>query len=250
MYEYFDSLTEEKKKLVEEHLLKVIEANEMLNLTRITSVEEARVLHIEDSLSALPELEEAPEGLYGDLGSGAGYPGIPLAIASGRLTVLVDARKKKMEAVESIISHLGLSDQIETFAGRAELLAVRRRGEFAVLTARALSKLSVIIELASPLLANKGRLICYKSHIDEEEFNDALRVQSMVAMKCISDRAFELNGEYTRRIIVFEKSGKPKVKLPRREGEAQKNPLQGNVSRETFPCSTAAETSEFEYNPS
>ena len=154
---------------MDKHLELVIEANKTTNLTRIDSIDEAMTLHVEDSLSGLPEMNAAIEGLYGDLGSGAGYPGIPLAIATGRKTLLIDARQKKMNILASIIQELELGDQIDVYAGRAELLAKTRSGEFSVLTARALSKLSVLLELASPLLRKSGSLICYKSHIDDEE---------------------------------------------------------------------------------
>ena len=221
---FFNELDEKQQQLVRRHLDLVIQANETSNLTRITSVDEAMLLHIEDSLSGLPEVNAAPEGLYGDMGSGAGYPGIPLAIATGRETLLIDARKKKMDIMASIIGQLGLEGQIDVFAGRAELLARSRAGEFAVLTARALSKMAVLMELASPLLENNGILVCYKSHIDQEEMDDALRVQKIVGMKLESDRRFMLE-DYERRIVTFRKSGKPRIGLPRLEGQAQKNPL-------------------------
>lgn len=220
----FELLEESQRKKIAQHLELVIEANRVINLTRIDTVEDGMLLHVEDSLSGLTEMDDAPDGLYGDLGSGAGYPGIPLAIATGRPTVLIDSRKKKMDVVQGIISEMGLSQQVRTYAGRAELLARSEAGTFSVLTARALSRLSVLMELASPLLVDRGWLICYKSHIDDEELNHALELQKEVGMKLVRDRSFEL-GEHTRRIVVFEKSGKPKVKLPRLEGQAQKNPL-------------------------
>lgn len=213
-----------QQQLIRQHLELVIEANEKVNLTRIDSEELAALLHIEDSLSALPEIDKAPFGFYGDLGSGAGYPGIPLSIATGRETWLVDARKKKMDVVADIISQLGLDEQIHVYGGRAELLARKMAGEFAVLTARALAKLSVLLELASPLLKKDGLLICYKSHVDEDEYQHALRVAKKVGMQLASDRSFMLD-EYERRILTYKKVSRSQVKLPRQEGAAQKQPL-------------------------
>ena len=221
---FFQNLDEQQQALLMQHLELIIEANKTTNLTRITSIDEAMTLHIEDSLTALPEINEAPGGLYGDLGSGAGYPGIPLAVATGRQTVLVDSRKKKMDILNGILQEMQLDDYVTTFAGRAELLARSKGGAFSVLTARALSQLSVLLELASPLLKKGGRLICYKSHVDDEEYKNARRVEDLVGMHLVSDRSFDLQGN-DRRILVFEKNSKPKVKLPRLEGEAQKNPL-------------------------
>ena len=222
---YFESLSSHQKELIERHLDLVIEANASLNLTRIASKEEGMVLHVEDCLSALPEFNGCPDGVYADMGSGAGYPGIPLSIASGRKTLLVDARKKKMDAVEAMIASLGLDGQIDVFAGRAELLARKNAVSFSVVTARALSQLSVLLELASPLLRRGGKLICYKAHVEDEELENALRVQKLVGMEMESDRSFMLDERYYRRIIVFEKTGKSKITLPRQEGIAQKKPL-------------------------
>ena len=180
---------------------------------------------MEDSLAGLEELNKAPSGLFGDLGSGAGYPGIPLAIATGRKTMLIDARKKKMDAVNTIIRQLGLSDQISVYAGRAELLARTQSKRYAVLTARALSRLSVLLELASPLLNNGGILICYKAQLSDDELEDAKSILSLVGMNLVSDRGFMLGEEYQRRIITFKKIAEPRIKLPRQEGMAQRNPL-------------------------
>lgn len=221
----FESLPKSKQDLIQEHLMLVIKANEKINLTRIDSFEEGMILHVEDSLAGLSELNEAPEGLYGDLGSGAGFPGIPLAIATGRQTVLVDARKKKMQTVAGMIDTLGLANQIETFAGRAELLARTQSKRYAALTARALSKLEVLLELASPLLQENGVLIGYKAQITNEEISDARQIEKLVGMRMEQDRSFLLNGEYQRRILVFRKVADPKLKLPRLEGQAQKDPL-------------------------
>lgn len=221
----FETLPSQKQQLIKKHLSLVIEANKTVNLTRIDSFEEAMVLHVEDSLVGLQELNAAPTGSYGDLGTGAGFPGIPLSIATGRKTTLIDSRKKKMDVVGGIVRELGLQDQIETYAGRAELLARTQSKRYAALTARALSQLPVLLELASPLLQRGGVLICYKANLKEEELADARRVQKQVGMRLDQDRSFMLNGEYQRRILVFGKYAEPSIKLPRLEGLAQKHPL-------------------------
>ena len=221
----FESLPVEQRDLIEEHLRLVIAANEKINLTRIDSLDEGMLLHVEDSLAGLGELNQAPDGLYGDLGSGAGYPGIPLAIASGRQTVLIDARKKKMDVMQGIIEELGLVDRVSVFAGRAELLARTQSKRYAALTARALSQLPVLLELASPLLKQGGVLICYKANLSDEELDNAKRVRKLVGMSIQNDRSFTLGDGYKRRLLVFAKTDEPTVKLPRQEGIAQKHPL-------------------------
>lgn len=212
--------------LIEHYLELILEVNKTLNLTRIEDSQEARLLHIEDSLSGSKELEAAPDGLYGDLGSGGGFPGVPLAIASGRQTLLIDSVKKKMAAVASVIDELGLSAQIGTYNGRIEDLAIDQPEQFSVLTARALSRVSVLMELASPLLKNGGHLICYKAQLADEELDHALSLQKYLGMKLVSDRSFFLSdNETARRIVVFEKYKDAGLKLPRRVGLAQKKPL-------------------------
>ena len=106
--------------LMQRYLDSILEANKVTNLTRITDGEQARLLHIEDSLVGLPEVNEAPTGLYGDLGSGGGFPGVPLALATGRKTLLVDSVKKKMAIVQSALDDLSLSEQISTSSERIE----------------------------------------------------------------------------------------------------------------------------------
>lgn len=212
--------------LMQRYLDSILEANKVTNLTRITDGEQARLLHIEDSLVGLPEVDEAPVGLYGDLGSGGGFPGVPLALATGRKTLLVDSVKKKMAIVQSALDDLSLSEQISTSSERIEDLPLEYKEKFAVLTARALSKLVSLIELASPLLKKSGRLVCYKAQLSSEELEEALAVQDLVGMKMISQREICLSdGETTRTIVMFEKIGKPRIKLPRRIGLAQKQPL-------------------------
>lgn len=219
-------ISAEQSDLMHRYLDLVLEANKVTNLTRIATLEEAEILHLEDSLVALPEVLESPEGLYGDLGSGGGFPGVPLAIATGRETVLVDSVKKKMALVSDMVATLGLQDQIETYDGRIEDLALEDPQRFSVLTARALSRLVSLLELASPLLAIGGRLICYKAQLSEEELAEACAVEGLLGMKLISQRSILLSdGETHRTIVTFEKTGRSKIKLPRRVGMAQRNPL-------------------------
>lgn len=209
--------------LLKRHLELVIEANKTTNITRISTWDEGMLLHVEDSLVGLPEVEEAPEGRLVDIGSGAGYPGIPLAIESGRATLLADSVGKKTAILASMVEELGL-DNVEVYTGRIEDLAREKEGVFAVVTARALAQLSVLMELASPLLQDGGRLVCYKANVSDEELQHALSLQERLGMSLVSDRAVEL-GDARRRIISFEKSGRPQINLPRKTGMAQKRPL-------------------------
>lgn len=216
----------EKHQLIENYLDEILVANQTTNLTRITSRESALVLHVEDSLVGLPEINEAPEGLYGDLGTGGGFPGVPIAIMTGRETLLVDSVQKKVRILQEIVDKLSISENISTYGGRIEDLALEKPQAFSVLSARALSRLVSLLELSAPLLKKGGRLVCYKAQIEEDEIQEALDVQELVGMKMVSRRAVTLSDGCTHReIIAFEKYKKPGLKLPRRVGMAQRNPL-------------------------
>lgn len=205
------------------YLNKILEANESINLTRVTDNDEAILLHLEDSLAVIDELMNAPDGLYADLGSGGGFPGVPLALASERKTMLVDSVKKKMAVVNDILNELNFSDQISTYDKRIEELAIEKPGSFAVLTARALTSLPSLLELASPLLMQGGQLIALKSKEEDDFDNPSL--ESKLGMRLISKRDYYLSdNESYRTVYVFEKYKEPDVKLPRRIGMAQKRP--------------------------
>lgn len=220
------SLTVEQRKLLDLHLQLILEINKTTNLTRITDWEQGQLLHVEDSLFGLPALLKAPEGNYADFGTGGGFPGIPLAIMTGRKTLLVDSVKKKIAALDSVISQLGLEEQISTYAGRIEDLSLQQPESLSVISARALSSLPSLLELASPLLQQGGNLICYKSNPDQEEFDTAIAISQKLGMEFSYNYDGYLSDNKTHRtIIVYTKVSDPEVTLPRRVGMAQKKPF-------------------------
>lgn len=216
----------EQRELLDAHLRLVLEANKRLNLTRITTWEEAQVLHVEDSLAGLPYVEQAPDGPYADMGSGAGYPGIPLAIATGRPTTLIESVGKKAAALQHMLSELGLREQVSVYSGRIEELAVEQPERFSVITARALSSLPSLLELAAPLLAIGGLLICYKGAPEESEIQQALAIQDRLGLSHIQTAEYSLtNQPANRSLYIFQKIATPTIPLPRRTGQAQNHPL-------------------------
>lgn len=220
------TLSIEQRELLDLHLRYVIEENKTTNLTRITDWETAKILHVEDSLVGVPFIEKAPQGDYLDMGTGAGFPGIPIAITTERKTLLADSVGKKVAALNRMITKLSLEEIVSTFQGRIEDLAKDQPEYFSVITARALSSLSSLLELASPLLIMNGHLICYKSQDIDDELMHAKTVCNKFGMKFKEVQNFTLSDGATHRsIVIFEKISKPSISLPRRVGMAQKKPF-------------------------
>lgn len=214
----------EYSEILNQYLEAVLEANKALNLTSVDTFSEGMVLHVEDSLSALEEVQAAPAGALIDLGSGGGFPGVPLAVATGRETLLVDSTAKKMTAVGRIVSGLGIGN-VKTSSARIEELALQQPAAFAVATARALASLPSLLELTAPLLQSGGQLIAYKGPGYEEELERAASLEAKLGMRLIKSRSFLLSDHVTQRtILLFEKFAGPQILLPRRVGVAQKRP--------------------------
>ncbi len=208
------------------HLEMVLAANDRINLTRITDPSAALRLHTADSLSVLEDLNSSAPGDVLDLGSGAGFPGIPLAVCSQRRIDLADSVAKKMREVRGIVLALGLEPRVGTKSERAESLARTHAGEYSVVVARAVSELPALVELASPLLSVGGRLICMKGSPEASEVRRAEKVCALTGMRPEHSRSFELpEGVGHRSVYCYLKASVGPTPLPRREGLAQHSPL-------------------------
>lgn len=208
------------------YLNRVLEVNQSFNLTAIRDPAEAVRLHVMDSLSALPEVAAAPAGELVDIGSGAGFPGVPLAIVSGRPTVLVESIGKKARFVAEAAAELLARYRVEVELARAEEYSTRAPGRFAVATTRALSALPSVLELAAPLLQVGGVCVAMKGPLSPEELRRGDAAAEVLGLVRVSTRDLALwGGGEARCIAAYRKSGLPKVSLPREVGYAQKRPL-------------------------
>ncbi len=204
----------------------LIATNSRLNLTRIATAESGVRLHLLDSLLALPEIQSSPEGALLDIGTGGGLPGVPLCVVGGRQGVLLDSVGKKARAVQDLLETAGVAHEVRASAERAEEHALDHPGRYAVVTARAVSELPALVELASALLMQGGRLVALKGAPTEQELDRGRRVAELVGMRESSERRIALPESGERRCIVtYEKWAKSKVRLPRRIGAAQNSPL-------------------------
>lgn len=215
-----------QRELLARHLDLVIERNRVVNLTRITSVREATYLHVVDSLLLGDAFACAPEGPFVDMGTGAGYPGIPLAIVTGRQAVLIDSVGKKVAAVQDFVNELGLSDTVRAVTGRVEDFARKNRGGFAVVTARAVAQTNVLVEYAAPLLVRGGRLVVAKARPTADEVAAGDRAARICGLRRVSRETLSLPHDMGQReILVYERTGNPSVRLPRPVGTAKHHPL-------------------------
>lgn len=207
--------------LLSKHARLVLDANERMNLTRIIDPEAVLRLHVVDSLAFLPRISQTG-GRIVDIGSGAGFPGIPLAVM-GFDVVLCESVKKKAAFLADCVDQLGLSCAVEDM--RAEELAAKAPGVADLVIARAVTGLASLVELAAPLLREGGRLIALKGSPEEAEKACGRIAAAMCGMVPMTETQYMLPGGERRTVFEFERRGTPRIRLPRRPGMAQKSPL-------------------------
>jgi 16S rRNA (guanine527-N7)-methyltransferase len=192
--------------------------------------DEAWRVHIADSLAGL-EVEPLRRAVrIGDVGTGAGFPGIPLAAALPGTTVdLIEATGRKCAFLRRAVSRLAIPNA-NVLCRRAEDLARSpgpegRREHYDAVTARAVGRLSTLAELASPLLAEGGVLVAWKGRRDAEEEAELSRAAAVLAMVPVETRwVGPYAGSRHRHLHVMRKSGPTPEGLPRRPGMAKKRP--------------------------
>lgn len=205
----------------------VIEKNKVLNLTRITTPRDAVTLHLVDSLLPLSiaGIEMSEDSSLLDMGTGAGFPGVPLMVLTGANATLVDSVGKKVAAVNEFLQGLSLT-RGEAIHSRLEELALRMPGTQTHVIARAVAKANVLIEYATPFLKKNGVLIIEKGRPDDQELREAEAAAKLCGLEYVSRETFELPRELGHReILLYRKTGRPRLKLPRRNGMAKSSPL-------------------------
>lgn len=206
----------------------LIEKNKVMNLTAITEYEEVVKKHFIDSASLILCREFKGKGSLIDVGTGAGFPGIPLKIVFPDLNVtLLDSLNKRVNFLNEVIERLELTG-ISAIHDRAEDAArkpeYRERFDYAV--SRAVSNLSTLSEYCMPFVKKGGFFIPYKSGKIEEELNSAKNAVTLLSGSIQEVVSFHLpDSEIERALVVIKKEDKIAHKYPRKAGTPAKEPL-------------------------
>lgn len=199
----------------------LIDWNMRMNLTAITAPEDVVKKHFYDSLAALPYLENGAK--IADVGTGAGFPAIPLLIMNPTLKItLVDSLNKRITFLEEVLKTLDLS--AECVHARAEDFGrdPKYRGRFDATVSRAVASLPVLLELTVPLLKVGGKAYCYKGDVSEE-MNSAK--SALHLLHCTAE-AVPLAADYgARTLVICTKNAPTPSTYPRKAGLPSKKPL-------------------------
>lgn len=209
----------------------LMEWNSFMNLTAITDFDEVIKKHFVDSVSlvkALPDIREKKYTLI-DIGTGAGFPGIPLKIIFPNLKILLlDSLNKRISFLNEVIDKLELAE-IDAVHGRAEDYAKKKefRENFDICVSRAVANLSTLSEYCIPFVKCNGYFISYKSEKISEEFDSADRAIKILGGKYERQVEFYLpDSDIYRNLIVIKKKETTPSKYPRKAGVPSKEPIQ------------------------
>lgn len=207
------------------YMLGIIEWNEKINVTAITDEKEFLVKHFIDCLTISRFVADGKTLL--DVGTGAGFPGIPLKISNPDLKVtLIDSVNKKLNVIREVSNSIEL-ENLEIIHTRAEDLANNKdyREKYDFVTTRAVSNLSTIVEYMIPFLKIGGKAICMKGPNYEEELKSAEKAISILGGKLDRVENLVINNEIERNIIVISKEKSTPSKYPRGQGKPLKEPI-------------------------
>ena len=203
----------------------VVEQNRVMNLTAITEPQEFAIKHIIDSLSAWDDKIFQGVETLADIGTGAGFPAIPLKIFKPQLKLcLIDSLAKRTKFLKKVVAELEL-DGVEIFHGRAEELAKQKnfRERFDVVTSRAVARLNILAEYCLPFAKVGGKFVALKGKNFREELKEAQAAIKILGGEEIEIREMKLPAFDERRAIIYiDKKSSTPDKYPRRESLIRK----------------------------
>lgn len=203
----------------------ILEWNEKINVTAIKEEKEFIVKHFVDSLTINEFLVKSKRIL--DIGTGAGFPGIPIKLYYPNINVtLIDSVNKKITVLRDVIEKLKL-EKIEALHIRAEDLAkdLNYRENFDVVTTRAVSNLATVSEYMLPFVKIDGKAICMKGPNVDEELENAGNAIKLLGGEIEKIQKIKIDNELERNIVVIKKVNKTDKKYPRGQGKPAKEPI-------------------------
>ena len=222
------TLTDQQKQQFVKFYELLVEWNKVMNLTGITEYEEVNEKHFVDSLSIVKAIDISKVETIIDVGTGAGFPGIPLKIAFPHLkVVLLDSLNKRIKFLDTVINELGLDD-INTIHGRAEDFSKQGdyREQFDLCVSRAVANLATLSEYCIPYVKKGGLFVPYKSGEIEEEIDQSKKAVHVLGGKIEDVVKFRLPGtEIGRSFVIIRKLQNTARKYPRKAGLPSKEPI-------------------------
>ena len=220
------NLTELQMKKFYEYMQLLIEWNEKINLTAIIEPKDIIIKHFVDSLTISKYIKDEMKII--DIGTGAGFPGIPIKIKNEKVEItLMDALNKRINFLEEVIKKNNLKN-IETLHGRAEEFGknTKYREKYDMCITRAVAKMNILVEYMMPFIKKDGICICMKGIEVEEELEKSKNAIKELGGKIEQiDKLTLLENENNRNIIVIKKISETPEKYPRKMGIIKKNPL-------------------------
>ncbi len=222
------TLTEKQIEQFEKYYELLVEWNKVMNLTGITEFDEVMQKHFVDSVAAAEYVEMEKINSLIDVGTGAGFPGIPLKIVYPHLQVtLLDSLNKRIKFLDEVVDNLGLIE-IETVHGRAEDAAKKAeyREQFDLSVSRAVANLASLTEYCLPFVKVGGKFVSYKSVAVDEEIVQSKKAVYVLGGEIGKVEKFQLPGsDMERALVVVEKKRSTPKKYPRKAGMPTKEPL-------------------------
>ena len=200
----------------------VVKQNEVMNLTAITEPDQVAKLHLLDSLSVLKCADLKGKNLI-DVGCGAGFPGVPLAIACPEAKVtLLDSLGKRMTWLETVLPELGVNARCVTARAEEAVTSCQETYDFA--TSRAVARLNILLELTAPYVKVGGKVLAMKGAAAREELAEAGNAIRKLGLKLEEVKEFPMDGT-THAVIVLRKVSPTPPQFPRRFAKIKQSPL-------------------------
>ena len=217
-------LDDKQSKMFYNYMKLLVEWNENMNLTAITEEDEVILKHFIDSIVISSLIENKSKII--DVGTGAGFPGIPLKIHNDTFDItLLDSLNKRIQFLNCVIEKLGL-ENINTVHSRVEDFAKTSKESFDVAVSRAVARLNVLVEYMLPLVKIGGKCICMKANDMEEEIEEAKKAIKILGGKIEKVEEITLaNTDIKRTLIIIRKEKNTPKTYPRKAGIASKNPI-------------------------